>query len=251
VNESDWLSSDTPASMLAFLLAPSGTSGGRGAAPPISERKQDVSASVDSESFTDGVRLISGSARRCERLPTLTTTTLLAKGHVMAERIPIALRPTFQPRPGNTGAAVAYLLWTLAGSTVRLDGGCWEWIGNRHQDGYGYFEIDGTLYRVHRLVYEVCVSDIPDGLMVLHRCDYRSCCNPAHLYVGDALANITDCLVRGRHPASKLNNDAVRDIRRRAALAKNRNYSALAQEYGVSYGCIKDIVYRKRWKHVD
>lgn len=168
----------------------------------------------------------------------------------MAARIPTALRPTFQARPDKANLATTYLLWTIAGLTVKATTGCWEWVGNRHRDGYGYFEIDGTTYRVHRLVYEFCVAD-PGNLMVLHHCDNRACCNPEHLYLGDAFDNIMDCVIRGRHPPSKMTPDGVREIRRRAAEAGNCNYKGLAAEFGISAHSVKDIVSRKRWKHVD
>lgn len=58
---------------------------------------------------------------------------------------------------------------------------CWPWQGHCHPDGYGRMW-DGTRWRpAHRMVYELEVGPIPDGLQLDHLCRNRSCVNPAHL----------------------------------------------------------------------
>jgi hypothetical protein len=47
---------------------------------------------------------------------------------------------------------------------------------------------------------------------VLHRCDNRLCCNPAHLFVGTQRENIRDMMAKGRARfagRSMVNRDAV------------------------------------------
>lgn len=78
---------------------------------------------------------------------------------------------------------------------------CWLWTGPVHLDGYGGLKVGGrrgSTYRAHRLVYELVHGPIPDGLYVLHSCDTRLCCNPAHLRVGTAAENTADMARRGR-----------------------------------------------------
>ena len=48
--------------------------------------------------------------------------------------------------------------------------------------------------------------------------------------------------------AAKLTNEAVRSIRRRHPMGESM--AALAREYGVCYGTIKDVVRRRTWKQV-
>lgn len=62
---------------------------------------------------------------------------------------------------------------------------CWEWTGSLRPDGYGriYFggRDSGRVWRAHRLVYEVLVGPIPDGMTLDHLCRNRRCVNPDHL----------------------------------------------------------------------
>ena len=78
-------------------------------------------------------------------------------------------------------------------------GSCWPWTGPPDAYGYGQVKIkqaDGKWRprRVHRIVYELLVGEIPDGLTIGHDChdddlgcpggkgdSHRLCCNPDHL----------------------------------------------------------------------
>lgn len=66
------------------------------------------------------------------------------------------------------------------------DNGCWLWTGGKNR-GYGRttdgYLADGRQRRVgvHRLMYELLVGPIPDGLQIDHLCRVPACCNPAHL----------------------------------------------------------------------
>lgn len=65
--------------------------------------------------------------------------------------------------------------------------------------GYGQTRYEGKLWGTHRLAYVLTHGDIPKGLQVMHSCDNRSCCNPAHLSVGTNLDNVNDMIVKNRH----------------------------------------------------
>ena len=47
--------------------------------------------------------------------------------------------------------------------------------------GYGRILIRGTLWQVHRMVYELFVGPVPPGCVLHHTCCNKCCCNPAHL----------------------------------------------------------------------
>ncbi|MGH7024521.1 MAG: HNH endonuclease signature motif containing protein [Caulobacteraceae bacterium] len=50
----------------------------------------------------------------------------------------------------------------------------------------------------HRLAWELANGPIPDGLLILHKCDNPVCCNPDHLFLGTAADNHADCAAKGR-----------------------------------------------------
>lgn len=63
---------------------------------------------------------------------------------------------------------------------------CWPWCGVvLRSTGYGQFTIAGKRHSAHRLVYELAVGPIPDGLTIDHvkarGCSGGACVNPAHL----------------------------------------------------------------------
>jgi hypothetical protein len=69
---------------------------------------------------------------------------------------------------------------------------CWPWLGTLTRWGYGKIEINGKTRHVHRVVYELLVGPIPDGMDIDHlchgpdcepgpHCPHRSCENPAHM----------------------------------------------------------------------
>jgi hypothetical protein len=55
-------------------------------------------------------------------------------------------------------------------------GPCWEFTAGKGA-GYGRFQ----RWLAHRFSYELVHGPLPKGVHVHHRCEYRSCVNPAHL----------------------------------------------------------------------
>lgn len=76
---------------------------------------------------------------------------------------------------------------------------CWLWHGPMDHDGYGVVKANPWRgWRAHRAMYTWSFGEIPDGLMVCHRCDNPPCVNPAHLFVGTALDNVLDMVAKNR-----------------------------------------------------
>jgi hypothetical protein len=137
---------------------------------------------------------------------------------------------------------------------------CWEWRASKNSEGYGQLTFKSKKYRAHRLAWTLHNGREPKaGLLILHSCDRPSCVNPNHLREGTDHDNMQDCMTRKRHrpvpqpgeahPRVKLNNQAVRDIRKRVASGESR--VALAREYGVTRSRVAQIYLRKGWKHVE
>ncbi len=62
---------------------------------------------------------------------------------------------------------------------------CWNWTGANHKTKcgliYGIFHMKRKQYQPHRISYEQLVGEIPDGLVIDHKCRNTLCVNPSHL----------------------------------------------------------------------
>lgn len=76
--------------------------------------------------------------------------------------------------PARVAAKILHSPWEY-GETC-----CWLWLGCL-EDGYGRVRFQGKMVLVHRLLYEIFVGPISEGMHIDHLCRVRSCCNPAHL----------------------------------------------------------------------
>lgn len=85
------------------------------------------------------------------------------------------------------------------------NGECWEWMGTKIPQGYGYIFIERFeghrkhQRSTHRVSYELANGPIRDGLHILHACDNPACVNPAHLSTGTIKDNTQDMMRKGRH----------------------------------------------------
>lgn len=132
-------------------------------------------------------------------------------------------------------------------------GQCWTWIGRLHKHGYG--RLDGAL--AHRMSWEENLGPIPAGLNVLHRCDNRSCVNPAHLFLGTQQDNLADMREKGHQVrgelqgSSKVTEEIIKAIRKRYRRYSHKHGSgAMAKEFGLSLTEVWRIVQGQRWEHV-
>ena len=137
-------------------------------------------------------------------------------------------------------------------SKVLVGAGCWEWTAARIM-GYGHFHMHGKPVQAHRWSYETYVGPIPDGMLVMHRCDNRSCVRPGHLMVGTHDDNMRDMTTKGRsakgervHGARLCELDVI-EIRSRYPEHTMRQ---LSDRYGVTELTIRHVLRRNTWRHV-
>jgi hypothetical protein len=106
--------------------------------------------------------------------------------------------------------------------------GCFIWTGYVNSWGYGQFNVKGRIWKAHRAAYEDAKGPIPEGLLVLHRCDNPACVNPDHLRLGTDVDNAREKATRKRVP-TKISEDQVRSIR-----AATGRYREIADKYKIS-----------------
>lgn len=76
---------------------------------------------------------------------------------------------------------------------VTYQSGCWNWKGGVMKNGYGQFMTTVHVKEyAHRVSYQIFYGDIPEGLIICHKCDNKKCVNPAHLYAGTRTDNLID-----------------------------------------------------------
>jgi hypothetical protein len=138
---------------------------------------------------------------------------------------------------------------------VRGKDQCWEWMGALHYKGYGEFApIAKHKTKSHRFAWESKNGPIPDGKMVCHKCDNRPCCNPSHLFLGNAKTNMDDCTNKMRHchgeksPKAKLTESDVIAIRN--ADKTKRTRLSIAKEFGISGRQVTSVCRYESWKHI-
>ena len=132
---------------------------------------------------------------------------------------------------------------------VDADGadGCWVWTAAHAHNGYGVITHNRKQRRLHRFVFELVKGPIPQGLVVAHWCDNRPCVNPAHLEAMTQRENLLHMVRRGR-ARTKLDDDQVREIRRRYALGESMR--SLEKDFPVTRSTIHLVVQRRRYSHV-
>lgn len=134
-------------------------------------------------------------------------------------------------------------------------GECWVWTGAKNPQGYGKLKVtNGPIKAAHRLAWEEVNGPIPEGKLVLHRCDNPACVRPAHLFVGTHADNHKDMIQKGRsphvgadrpprnyargerHPYAKLTDAQVQLVREATGTQRQ-----IAAQFGVTQGRVSAI----------
>lgn len=134
---------------------------------------------------------------------------------------------------------------------------CWLWSGSLAPDGYGKVKLNNKFTSAHRLSWMIHHGEIPEGKIIMHKCDNRACVNPNHLHLGTTQENTIDCINKKRKnpamgeklPQSKLNEVSVKAIR--DASRRGVSQAKIAKTFGLCQQAIHKVVSRKTWNHVN
>jgi len=145
---------------------------------------------------------------------------------------------------------------SLVNRVKRDDNGCWIWIGDRINNGYGIVKIriKGSPARknitAHRLSWRLFRGKIPKGMDVLHRCDVKNCVNPEHLWIGTHSDNMKDMHAKGRWKRvhRRLFEAEVIEIRRMHKGGAPRK--DIADRFGISPSQVANIVTGRLWSRL-
>jgi len=69
---------------------------------------------------------------------------------------------------------------------------CWEWGAGKTNKGYGFFSMNRSVFRAHRISYHVFKGELDSNLVIDHICRNRACVNPDHLRQVTTKTNVTE-----------------------------------------------------------
>lgn len=119
--------------------------------------------------------------------------------------------------------------------------GCWEWTAYKSALGYGNFKVQGKHQLSHRVAFELYKGSIPNGNIVRHTCNNRSCVNPEHLVLGTQFDNMDD-LAKSRGTEYLLESPE-------GVVHKFYNMSKFCRDNNLSQGCVSTVINGKAKQH--
>lgn len=130
------------------------------------------------------------------------------------------------------------------------------WTGAIRHDkagkpNYGAMQIGARgqgVDRPHRVAYRLAKGDITPGLLVMHSCNNKLCCNPDHLSLGTYSQNIRDAYRDGLRKKARFSQDDVSQMK--TLRGKGMTLREVADKFQVSHSYILMLIKGKRAPHL-
>ena len=113
------------------------------------------------------------------------------------------------------------LAWIKSNCTID-EKQCWNW--NKFKNNYGQTVYNGKPCSVHRVSYILAYGEIPNGLLVRHKCDNKICCNPDHLELGTHSDNSLDTSIRNSDTKYNTNINLANKVRKLKTIAEKVDF---------------------------
>ena len=133
---------------------------------------------------------------------------------------------------------------------------CWPWQ-RALRNGYGAIKHNCQVLSAHVVAWVIANGQIPEGSIITHDCDNKTCCNPAHLKAGSFESNVQEMherrVVRAPRgaeiPWSKLTED---DVVRIWAERRETGHGArrIALALNLTEGLVDAVIDGKTWRHL-
>ena len=136
---------------------------------------------------------------------------------------------------------------------------CWHWNGCVTAHNQLIINMDGKLYNARRLAvyYAGRIEQGNSSICITASCDNQMCVNPNHLRLETRGQMQNRLKAEGRttkgskHKMSKLTEADIIEMRKLYIKQHSRfGYAGLAKQFGVTPGCVRDILIGKTWTHV-
>ena len=104
-----------------------------------------------------------------------------------------AAKPNLIAIPEEGTEAHRLLLQRLSDKFTIDPDGCWRWQRTGTKKGYGQFTMPKQgkpMKLAHRVLYELMVGPISEGMIIDHLCRNHACVNPGHLEVVTQQQNV-------------------------------------------------------------
>ncbi|MET8848060.1 HNH endonuclease [Amycolatopsis sp. NPDC004625] len=144
---------------------------------------------------------------------------------------------------------------------------CKRWEGGHHSQGYGVTHVDGEPVLAHRAAWLAVNGPIPDGKILLNRCENRDCVEVTHWVLGTQSDRMHEFIAAGKFDGghlrpptpeerargerihtAKLAAEDIPAIRQRAR--SGESHRAIARDYDVSRPTVSYAVRGETWAHI-